>query len=79
MALATGIVSTVPGTLLDVAGLLPTAPAYTAMLAALTDAGGGAPAAVGLVLWTLVAIGAGILAVTRHRSTSARAVLTQPA
>lgn len=79
MALATGIVSTVPGTLLDIAGLLPTAPAYTSMLAALTDAGGGATAAVGLVLWTLVAIAAGILAVARHRSTSARAVLTQPA
>ncbi|WP_060915115.1 YhgE/Pip domain-containing protein [Microbacterium oleivorans] len=79
LALATGIVSTVPGTLLDVAGLLPTAPAYTAMLAALTDAGGGASAAVGLVLWTVLAIGAGILAVTRHRSTSARAVLTRPA
>lgn len=79
MALATGIVSTVPGALLDVAGLLPTAPAYTSMLAALTDAGGGATAAVGLVLWTVLAIGAGILAVARHRSTSARAVLTQPA
>lgn len=79
LAIATGIVSTVPGTLLDVAGLMPTAPSYTAMLAALTDAGGGAAAATGLVVWTLLAVGASILAVTRHRSTSARAVLAQPA
>ncbi|OAH49142.1 YhgE/Pip domain-containing protein [Microbacterium oleivorans] len=79
LAVATGIVSTVPGTLLDVAGLLPTAPAYTAMLAALTDAGGGAPAAIALVVWTVLAIAASVLAVTRHRSTSARAVLAQPA
>lgn len=79
LAVATGIVSTVPGTLLDVAGLLPTAPAYAAMLAALTDAGGGASAATGLVLWTILAIAASVLAVTRHRSTSARAVLAQPA
>jgi putative membrane protein len=79
LAVATGIVSTVPGTLLDVAGLVPTAPAYTAMLAALTDASGGAAAAGGLVLWTVLAVGASVLAVTRHRSTSARAVLAQPA
>ena len=40
LAVATGVVSTVPGVLSDAASLLPTAPAYNGMLAALTDAAG---------------------------------------
>ena len=79
LVIATGIVSTVPGALADVAGLLPTAPAYHAMLAALTESDGAAAGAVGLVIWAVLAILGSVLAVTRHRSTSARAVLTQPA
>ena len=79
LVIATGIVSTVPGALADIAGLLPTAPAYHAMLAALTESDGAATGAVGLVIWAVLAILGSVLAVTRHRSTSARAVLTQPA
>ena len=40
LAVATGVVSTVPGVLSDAAALLPTAPAYNGMLAALTETGG---------------------------------------
>ena len=49
------------------------------MLAALTESDGAATGAVGLVIWAVLAILGSVLAVTRHRSTSARAVLTQPA
>ena len=77
LAVATGVVSTVPGVLTDVAALLPTAPAYNGMVAALTSAGGaGASAGIaGLVIWTLLALSATILAVARRRTTTARALL----
>ncbi|MDT0140907.1 YhgE/Pip domain-containing protein [Microbacterium sp. PRC9] len=74
-AVATGVVSTVPGVLSSVAALLPTGPAYNGMLAALTSASGLGAAIAGLVVWTLLALGATILAVARRRSTSARALL----
>ncbi|HKP09070.1 MAG TPA: hypothetical protein VJU58_17615, partial [Microbacterium sp.] len=74
-AVATGVVSTVPGVLSSVAALLPTGPAYNGMLAALTSASGIGAAIAGLVVWTLLALGATILAVARRRSTSARALL----
>ncbi len=74
-AVATGVVSTVPGVLSGVAALLPTGPAYNGMLAALTSASGLGAAIAGLVVWTLLALGATILAVARRRSTSARALL----
>ncbi|MDR7183310.1 putative membrane protein [Microbacterium trichothecenolyticum] len=74
-AVATGVVSTVPGVLSSVAALLPTGPAYNGMLAALTSASGLGAAIAGLVVWTLLGLGATILAVARRRSTSARALL----
>lgn len=74
-AVATGVVSTVPGVLSSVAALLPTGPAYNGMLAALTSASGLGAAVAGLAVWTLLALGATILAVARRRSTSARALL----
>lgn len=76
MAVATGIVSTVPGALSGVAGLLPTASAYNGMVAALTTAGGVGPALAGLVVWTLLAIAATVVAVARRRTVTARTLLT---
>lgn len=75
LAVATGIVSTVPGALSSLASLLPTSPAYHGMVAALTSATGGGAAVAGLVIWTLLAFGATILAVARRRTTTARAIL----
>lgn len=74
-AVATGVVSTVPGVLSSVAALLPTGPAYNGMVAALTSASGLGAAIAGLVVWTLLGLGATILAVARRRTTSARALL----
>ncbi|GAA2973501.1 putative membrane protein [Microbacterium terrae] len=72
---ATGVVSTVPGALSSIAGLLPTGPAYNGMVAALTSATGLGAALTGLVVWTLIALGATVLVVARRRSTSAQALL----
>ena len=67
LAVATGVVSTVPGPLADAAALLPTAPAYNGMLAALTDAGGLGAAIAGLVIWAGLAFIATTIAVARRR------------
>lgn len=75
LAVATGVVSTAPGVLSDVAGSMPTATAYEGMLAALTSASGIGAAFAGLVIWTLVALAATMLAVARRRTTSARELL----
>lgn len=76
LAVATGIVSTVPGVLTSVAALMPTTPAYGALLGVLTDAGGVGAGLVGMLVWTGLGFIATVLAVARRRSTSARAVLT---
>ncbi|MGN8027892.1 YhgE/Pip domain-containing protein [Microbacterium sp. 22242] len=70
-ALAAGIISTLPGWLAGVAGLLPTSPAATALLG---DAGVGSAIAA-LVVWTVLSLVATTLVVTTRRTTSARAVL----
>ncbi|GAA1464682.1 YhgE/Pip family protein [Microbacterium thalassium] len=75
LAVATGIVSTVPGVLMSIASLLPTAPAYNAMVGALTAAGGVGAGLVGLVVWAVLALAVTVIAVTRRRTTSARALL----
>lgn len=75
LAIATGVVSTVPGVLAGVAALMPTTPAYQGMVAALTSASGLGAAIVGLVVWTLLGLGATILVVARRRSTSAQDLL----
>lgn len=75
LAVATGVVSTAPGALSDIAGFMPTAPAYEGMLAALTSASGLGTAFAGLVIWTLIALAATMIAVVRRRTTSARALL----
>jgi len=75
LTVATGIVSTVPGVLSSIAGLMPTSAAYQGMVAALTSASGLGAAFAGLVIWTLLALAATMLAVARRRTTSARALL----
>ncbi|MEN2740435.1 YhgE/Pip family protein [Microbacterium sp. X-17] len=79
LAAATGIVSTVPAWLVSVAGFLPTAPASAAMAGVLTTAGGAGAAVVGLVVWAALAFVVTVLAVTRRRTTSAKALLLGPA
>jgi len=54
---------------------MPTTPAYQGMVAALTSASGLGAAIVGLVVWTLLGLGATILVVARRRSTSAQELL----
>jgi putative membrane protein len=77
-AVATGIVSTAPGILSAIAGILPTSPAYTAMVGALTSAGGVGAGIAGLLIWTLIAFVTTTLVVARRRSTSAKALLRAP-
>ena len=76
LAVATGVVSTVPGALSGIAALMPTAPAYNGMVAALTSASGIGSAMAGLAIWAGLAFLATVLAVARRRTTSARALLT---
>ncbi|WP_434809836.1 YhgE/Pip family protein [Microbacterium sp. bgisy189] len=76
LAVATGIVSTVPGVLSSIAVLMPTTPVYQALLAVLTSAGGLGSAIAGIIIWSVLALAVTMLAVARRRSTTARAVLT---
>jgi putative membrane protein len=73
LALATSIVSTVPPVLAALASLLPTAPAYGAMLGALSTAGGVGAGAAGLVVWAALSLIVTTLVVVRRRTVSARA------
>lgn len=75
LTVATGVVSTVPGVLSQAASLLPTSPAYTGMLAALTDAGGFGSAIAGLLIWAGLAFIATTIAVARRRVARPRDLL----
>ncbi len=75
LAVATGIVSTVPGWLVAIASVLPTSSATTAMLGVLTSASGTTAGVVGLIVWAAIALLATVIAVARRRTTSARSVL----
>ena len=79
LAVATGIVSTVPGVLTAIDAVLPISPAYNAMLGALTGSGGVGAGIAGLVIWGGLAFVATILAVAARRTTTARAILASPA
>lgn len=74
-AIATGVVSTVPAGLAAIAAVMPTAPAYNGMVAALTSATGVGAGLAGLAIWGGLALVATVLAVARRRTISARAVL----
>lgn len=69
IAVATGLISTVPGWLAGIGDILPTSPAFTGLIAA----NGSAVAA--LVVWGVLSLIATTLAVTLRRTTSAKAVL----
>ncbi|MCS3442255.1 YhgE/Pip domain-containing protein [Microbacterium phyllosphaerae] len=69
LAIATGLISTVPGWLADLGAALPTAPAFTGLIAA----NGGAAA--GLIVWGVLSLVATTLAVTLRRTTSTKAAL----
>lgn len=67
LAVATGLISTVPGWLADLGAALPTASAFSGLIAA----NGGAAAA--LVVWGVLALVATTLVVALRRTTSAKA------
>ncbi len=69
VAVATGLISTIPGWLAGLGAAMPTAPALGGLIAP-TGA-----AAAGLIVWGVLALGAATLAVTARRTTSAKAVL----
>lgn len=69
VAVATGLISTVPDWLAGLGAALPTAPAFTGLIA------GNGSAVAALVVWGVLSIVATTLAVTLRRTTSAKAVL----
>ncbi len=69
LALATGLISTVPGWLAGLGAAIPTAPA----VAGLIEPSGAA--VTGLIVWGILSLGATTLAVALRRSTSTKAVL----
>ncbi|MGV2900695.1 YhgE/Pip family protein [Microbacterium sp. AGC62] len=69
LAVATGLISTVPGWLASIGAALPTAPAFAGLIA------GSGSAVAALVVWGVLSLVATTLAVTLRRTTSAKAVL----
>ena len=69
VAVATGLISTVPGWLASIGAMLPTAPAFSGLIA------GSGAAVAALIVWAVLALVATTLAVTLRRTTSAKAVL----
>ena len=69
LAIATGLISTVPGWLAGIGAALPTAPAFAGLIA------GSGSAVAALVVWGVLSLVATTLAVTLRRTTSAKAVL----
>jgi len=73
LALATSIVSTVPPALAGVASLMPTSPAYSAMLGALSSSGGVGAGIAALAVWGALSLVVTTLVVVRRRTTTVRA------
>lgn len=79
-AVAIGIVSTMPDAVLSVRPLLPTTPAFDGMLSVVSGTAGAGSAAVGLVVWSVLAFIATTIAVAARRTVSTKALLqTAPA
>ncbi|MGO3175035.1 MAG: hypothetical protein ACTIJN_07805, partial [Microbacterium gubbeenense] len=74
LAIAVSIVSTTPGFLTDLASLLPTAPAMTALLGATTSAGISG-SLVALAVWAVLAFVATLIATTTRRTATPAAAL----
>ncbi|MFD5224573.1 YhgE/Pip domain-containing protein [Microbacterium sp. NPDC058342] len=69
VAVATGLVSTIPAWLAGLGAALPTAPALGGLIVP------NGAACAGLVVWAVLSLGAATLAVATRRTTSAKAVL----
>ena len=69
LAIATGLISTVPAWLASLGAALPTQAAYTGLIA------GSGAAVAALIVWSVLALGITTLAVALRRTTSAKAVL----
>ncbi|MGO2684673.1 YhgE/Pip family protein [Microbacterium sp.] len=69
VAVATGLISTVPGWLSAIGAALPTAPAFTGLISA------NGSAAAGLVVWGVLSLVVTTIAIALRRTTSAKAVL----
>lgn len=69
VAVATGLISTVPGWLASLGAALPTEPAFTGLIAANGDA------AAALVVWAVLSLVVTTLVVALRRTTSSKAVL----
>ncbi|MEW1960914.1 YhgE/Pip family protein [Microbacterium sp. NPDC077644] len=69
VAIATGLISTVPDWLSSIGAMLPTAPAFTGLIA------GSGSAVAGLIAWGVLSLIATTVAVALRRTTSAKAVL----
>jgi putative membrane protein len=69
LAVATGLISTVPDWLASIGAALPTAPAFTGLIAA------NGSAAAGLVVWGVLSLVVTTLVITLRRTTSAKTVL----
>lgn len=70
LALATSLISTSPALLVTIAGVLPTAPAATAVLHVITGTAGVAGAVTSLVVWGLLGLLLTTVAIVRQRSVS---------
>jgi len=69
VAIATGLISTVPGWLAQIGAALPTAPAFTGLIAA------NGSALAGLIVWGVLALIVTTIAIAMRRTTSTKAVL----
>lgn len=72
VALAAGLISTAPAVLLDVAGVLPTAPASSAFTAIVTGSGAVGGSITLLVVWGLFGLALSTVAVLRRRTVRVR-------
>ncbi|WP_166996812.1 YhgE/Pip domain-containing protein [Paramicrobacterium fandaimingii] len=79
LALATGVISTVPGVLDQLFGMLPVSPARDALSAVIIGTPGIGAAIVALAVWLIGAIAATTLSVALRRTVSARKLTTAPA
>jgi len=75
LAVALGIISTIPAALLSVRPLLPTTPAFDGLLSVITETSGVGTAVVGLIVWAVLALIASTIAVVARRGVDAKALL----
>ncbi|WP_437582880.1 YhgE/Pip family protein [Paramicrobacterium sp. CJ85] len=79
LALATGVISTVPGVLEKLFGLFPVSPARSAFSSVLLGTPGIGGAVVALVVWLLAGVAVTTLSIALRRTVSARRLAAAPA